>query len=548
MTGPRGDDELNYFWNEIQAHGNPDRGSVDRETAELVARMHRLAAVPIPEGARQRVWDRLAAQPELTRIEGIGPRTASPPVPWKQPILMMNTSYALPNPAAKRRFGWSRGRRFFEGPIAWISFALLLLVIAQGGWLFVESGRHRSRTAPDQLLPAVLTRESATPSARDSVTTLYGDSARTGVMPGPGPVEPVGILWSTKIAEGRGLVFGSAVVSNGLLFAGAVNGDGESGTLVALDSATGVERWRVASVSPTSGSPTVVDGVVYFRDDLGFLYAVDASSGNERWRIPLEIPASAWASSPAVVDGVVYINVSGTGSSPSLSGGTAYVVNSAGGKVSAFDANTGLEKWRFTSPKAGVYALDAKTGSQRWAMEMMEIGPFWTTGIDEVTNSVAVAGDVAYVVDGKAKTLYALDAATGQEQWKFELGAQALQNTPAIANGTVYVTDELGYVYAVDAANGAERWHFGAPSTLRSSAVIAGDTVYVCDESGVVVAIDASTGTERWQTRTTPSAFRHRAGLAPIVVNGMIFVGNFDGSIYAFGQVFVTPEPGTPAA
>ena len=51
-------------------------------------------------------------------------------------------------------------------------------------------------------------------------------------------------------------------------------------------------------------SPAVVDGVVYVGSDDDHVYALDAASGQLRWRYQT---GNDMDSSPAVVDGVVYV-------------------------------------------------------------------------------------------------------------------------------------------------------------------------------------------------------------------------------------------------
>ena len=65
-------------------------------------------------------------------------------------------------------------------------------------------------------------------------------------------------------------------------------------------------------------SPAVVDGVVYVGSEDHLLYAVDAESGKLRWRYHMLYPVR---SSPTVVDGVVYVGSEGF-----------YAVDAAGGR------------------------------------------------------------------------------------------------------------------------------------------------------------------------------------------------------------------------
>lgn len=56
----------------------------------------------------------------------------------------------------------------------------------------------------------------------------------------------------------------------------------------------------------TSVSPTVADGVIYVPRDNNDLFAFDATRGAVLWSVPLA--AVGFSSTPAVVDGVVYVS------------------------------------------------------------------------------------------------------------------------------------------------------------------------------------------------------------------------------------------------
>ena len=82
--------------------------------------------------------------------------------------------------------------------------------------------------------------------------------------------------------------------------------------------------WRFETGDNVFSSPAVVDGVIYVGSFGGNVYALDAATGDERWRFE----TGDWVvSSPAVVDGVVY-------------------VGSLDSYVYALDAATGDERWR----------------------------------------------------------------------------------------------------------------------------------------------------------------------------------------------------------
>jgi outer membrane protein assembly factor BamB len=97
------------------------------------------------------------------------------------------------------------------------------------------------------------------------------------------------LLWSTR--TGR-WVYSSAAFWKDTVYVGSYDG-----RLYALDASTGRVRWSFDAGSPISGTPTVVDGIVYFArcsacvagqthlDPRGS-FGLDASSGRLVWRHP----------------------------------------------------------------------------------------------------------------------------------------------------------------------------------------------------------------------------------------------------------------------
>jgi outer membrane protein assembly factor BamB len=83
-----------------------------------------------------------------------------------------------------------------------------------------------------------------------------------------------------------------------------------------LKATNGARLWNYATSGPAS-SPAVVDGVVYIGSRDGIVYALNATNGAQLWNYL----TGDWASSPAVVGGVVYFS----------SGDSLYALNAAHG-------------------------------------------------------------------------------------------------------------------------------------------------------------------------------------------------------------------------
>jgi len=145
----------------------------------------------------------------------------------------------------------------------------------------------------------------------------------------------------------------------------------------------------------------------------------------------------------------------------------------------------------------------------------------------ELYSSPAVAEGLVFV-GTKSGYLVAVDAATGDEEWRQSLDGYIVRSSPAVVDGVVYVG--AGYtLYAFDAATGAARWRFSIRYAGPSSPVVVGGVVYVGTQEGYVYAVDIRSGQERWRVKTDGLVFA-----SPAVADGRLFVGSDDGDLYAF--------------
>lgn len=108
--------------------------------------------------------------------------------------------------------------------------------------------------------------------------------------------------------EGRFRRSSPAVDGETLYVAGRVPEDGEHvPAVLALDAATGEERWRVEPPGFAPGSPVVTDDVVYVAADGTRLYALDADSGEVRWSLGFE-----WdLGTPALTEDALLVSAGG---------------------------------------------------------------------------------------------------------------------------------------------------------------------------------------------------------------------------------------------
>jgi outer membrane protein assembly factor BamB len=89
--------------------------------------------------------------------------------------------------------------------------------------------------------------------------------------------------------------------------------------------------------------------------------------------------------------------------------------------------------------------------------------------------------------------IYAPKASTGAQLWSHATGA-AVESSPAVANGVVYVGSLDHKVYALEASTGAALWSYTTGATVFSSPTMANGVVYVGSDDGTVYAFDLPGG------------------------------------------------------
>jgi outer membrane protein assembly factor BamB len=82
--------------------------------------------------------------------------------------------------------------------------------------------------------------------------------------------------------------------------------------------------------------------------------------------------------------------------------------------------------------------------------------------------------------------------------WQHKVEGGAFENTPAIAEGVVYLADMDGEVSALDLNSGKVRWKQKIDTGFIASPSVRGKLVYVGDYDGKFHALDSASGAVRW--------------------------------------------------
>lgn len=346
--------------------------------------------------------------------------------------------------------------------------------------------------------------ESIAPSlaAGEIVPMFRGNSARTGVNPGPAPMTRPVVKWKAFVG---GEIYASPIVGPDTVYVAT-----KAGSLAALRLHDGDERWRVEVGDYIARATPALYGDTLFVAAGYALLAVDAETGQQRWNAPLRF---AGACSPVVADDLLF-------------------VATQEGHVSAFETETGEEVWHyrndnllFGSPavdggilviadeKGQVTGLDAASGRELW-QEI--IG-------GEIFATPALADETAYLVTNEP-SIVALNMRTGSEKWRRGIGGES---SPAIRGGMIYLGGDDQALRSLDAENGETQWSSPLGYTIESSTTISGDAVLVA--SGPTInAVNRKDGQTLWTHVTGGDV---TADLS--IVAGMVIANSHDGYVYA---------------
>ena len=134
--------------------------------------------------------------------------------------------------------------------------------------------------------------------------------------------------------------------------------------------------------------------------------------------------------------------------------------------------------------------------------------------------------------------------------WYYDLdtAARAQESTPLVIDGVMYVTSAWSKVFALDAATGRELWRYdpkvpgaagiNACCDVVNRGVAAWEgRLYLGTLDGRLVAIDAETGKPAWEVMTVEPGSRYTITGAPRVVKGKVIIGNGGGEMGVRGYV-----------
>jgi len=342
----------------------------------------------------------------------------------------------------------------------------------------------------------------------------------------PTELAPVSSLVSAQLAWSSQIGAGSATLSP-LAVGGRVFAAGSSGTVVAIDAATGQDIWRLNLATPIAagvGSDGQLVAVVTLNNEL-----VAMEAGRERWRVRL--PARSFTA-------------------PLVAGERVFVL-SADRTVRAFDGQTGARLWAQSRPAeplvlsqasallavgdtlvAGLSGrltgLDPNSGAIRWEASLAT-----ARGTNEVERLVDVVAPVSRIGNSVCARAFSaavgcVDATRGSVVWtKPAQGIVGVHGDDRL----VFSTETDGRVLAWQRATGEAAWAVERLKFRGLTAPMAvGRVVVVGDSLGLVHLLSREDGSEMTRLSADGSAIL----AAPVLAGNAIVVQTRNGGLFAW--------------
>ncbi|MGC2578224.1 MAG: PQQ-binding-like beta-propeller repeat protein [Terrimicrobiaceae bacterium] len=350
-------------------------------------------------------------------------------------------------------------------------------------------------------------------------------------------------LWKKQVGTGAS----SVAVRGGRLYTMGNNGDMD--VVFCLDAATGAEIWKHTypqiravddELDPSrfeggpGGTPTVDADKVYTLSHEGDLFCLAAASGKVLWSKNLQKDFSGrrrrygYAGSPLVDGNLVIVDSGGVGAS-----------------TVALDKTTGALKWKAGDDEAGysspvgfdlaglrcvaVFKADALVGLN--AANGQELWRFpWETSYDINAPTPIVFGDKIFITSGYGAGCALLQVRPGKatEIWRNK-NLRSQLASPVLVQGNIYGIDGNvggGELRCLDVGTGVIKWKRNVGG---GTLIAAGGHLLILSERGELVVAEASPTNYREAARA--QVLGGQCWVTPAVANGKIYCKNNQGTL-----------------
>ena len=173
-----------------------------------------------------------------------------------------------------------------------------------------------------------------------------------------------------------------------------------------------------------------------------------------------------------------------------------------------------------------LYSIDQVSGRVRWRYSSHRCGWSSPALADHLLFATFIGNHECHATRPNGE-LDAFSPQTGHIRWRRDIGLS--ESSPLVADGTVYVADQNGYVAAYAARSGRLRWPYATGAPIKASPSLAYGRIYIGNYAGEMLALAAGSGRLVWRSSG------HGNFYSTASVNaGRVYVGSLDGRVYAF--------------
>lgn len=171
-----------------------------------------------------------------------------------------------------------------------------------------------------------------------------------------------------------------------------------------------------------------------------------------------------------------------------------------------------------------LYALDAKTGAEKWRYE---------TGGVIIGSPNRINTNQVVVIDQSAGALHCLDLSCGKLLWKTD-GVERCDGSPGVGNGRIVFGSCLAALHVYSAADGSHLRdiEIGGDAQVAGGAAIAGNLVFAGVRAGSLVCADAEAGDIIWSSAES----KEQSFSTPAVTADKVIYSSDNGFVYAVAR------------
>lgn len=362
----------------------------------------------------------------------------------------------------------------------------------------------------------------------------YNQAPPDPLPPNPHKVK-ITQAWSHDVGGGGGdqLLGLAAASANDRVVAASAGGH-----VVAFDAKTGKPVWSRHLDARLSGGPGVGNDLVVVGTRDGTVIALSAKDGKKLWTQYVGAPLLSNAAVGKEIVAVKTIAGDLIGLSPD-SGKSLWQISETPPSLSL---RFGIQPLIVNGVVYGgfadgsVIAVDAATGEQQWKSQVGQ-----PSGSNPVANLINVGGVMSWASGDLYATTYqgrlaALSSFGGEILWSHDVSSYTGATLDA---AYVYVSDSSGKVHAYDLVSGVPKWTYDKLGHRRLTTVVPfGSVVAVGDRFGWLHILSRDQGAYLGRVRVSDDPIR----MPPLVADGHLIVLDDDGTLAAYDVTSASPK------